>query len=434
MERLHTLLAGRSELLTLADSAEAQAVQWRSVVSEPIMAKVKAGDLAGAQALVDDAARARFDKLRATQTDLQTGISNERTVAAAAVKSSTSHLVDLLLIAAVVVFVAGLLFALTLRYLVVAPIARLAAEVAQVAGGDYGHEVTAGGPPELATLGAGVNEMRSKIFNDLDTVRDARAQVEEKNQQLQAQTEELTRSNRDLEQFAYVASHDLQEPLRKVASFCQLLQRRYANQLDERADQYISFAVDGAQRMQRLINDLLAFSRIGRMTSNFVDVDLNQVVSEVVAQQQQNLARVHAQVTWDALPVVNGEEPLLTALIGNLVSNSVKFQRAGEPPRVHLSAQRHGDEWEVTCADNGIGIEPEFADKVFVIFQRLHNKDAYAGTGIGLAVAKKIIEYHGGRIWVDTTAGPGTTIRFTLPVQVVKPVSPAPRPVEEIVS
>jgi light-regulated signal transduction histidine kinase (bacteriophytochrome) len=283
-------------------------------------------------------------------------------------------------------------------------------------------------------------------------VQRARQTIEEVNRQLELQTEELTRSNRDLEQFAYVASHDLQEPLRKVASFCQLLQRRYAGQLDARADQYIAFAVDGAQRMQRLINDLLAFSRIGRLTSGFSDVDLDAVVREAVDQRETELAETGGSVTWSDLPVVRGEEPLLTSLIGNLISNSIKFRRPDRPPRVRLSARQVDDEWEITCQDNGIGIDAEFADKVFVIFQRLHAKEIYPGTGIGLAISKKIVEYHGGRIWLDTdvaepgaTAPPareGTTIHFTLPAERQAPAAEpvpaaAPAPddrVEETIS
>jgi light-regulated signal transduction histidine kinase (bacteriophytochrome) len=170
--------------------------------------------------------------------------------------------------------------------------------------------------------------------------------------------------------------------------------------------------------MQRLINDLLAFSRIGRHTSGFTEVDLDAVMTDVVDQLDTTISRAQAEVTWTDLPVVRGEEPLLNALLGNLVTNSVKFRRPDVPPRVHLSARRTGDEYEISCQDNGIGIDAEFADKVFVIFQRLHPKDAYPGTGIGLAVAKKIVEYHGGRIWLDSSPEAGSLIKFTLPVPV----------------
>jgi light-regulated signal transduction histidine kinase (bacteriophytochrome) len=215
-----------------------------------------------------------------------------------------------------------------------------------------------------------------------------------------------------------------------VASFCQLLQRRYAGQLDERADQYIYFAVDGAQRMQRLINDLLAFSRIGRMTTGFTDIDLNRIVDDIIGQRGPS----GGAITRDELPVVRGEEPLLSALLNNLVANSVKFRRPEVPPLMHIGAERVGDEWQLYVRDNGIGIGPEFVDKVFVIFQRLHSKEAYPGTGIGLAIGKKIVEYHAGRIWVDTEYRDGTLIRFTLPAiapEAELPSSPVSGPADE---
>jgi light-regulated signal transduction histidine kinase (bacteriophytochrome) len=287
--------------------------------------------------------------------------------------------------------------------------------VRDVAGGSYDKQIASRGSPELRRLAADVDGMRRQIAAELTEVREARSQVEWINDQLKIQADELTRSNRDLEQFAYVASHDLQEPLRKVASFCQLLQRRYSGELDERADQYIAFAVDGAQRMQRLINDLLAFSRIGRLTSGFTDVDLNRVLAEVRSQLDAR-AGADAEVNWSDLPIVEGEEPLLTTLFVNLIGNSLKFRRPGVPPVITVSGHLAGAEWQINVRDNGIGIEPEFADKVFLIFQRLHARDAYEGTGIGLAIVKKIVEYHGGRIWLDLEVAEGTSINFTLPV------------------
>ncbi|HEY2672637.1 MAG TPA: ATP-binding protein, partial [Rugosimonospora sp.] len=408
--------------------AQSKIATWHSVVADPVIARVRAGDRPGALALIDDRARTLFDQVRNALTRLQNSIVTVRNAAVNRLTATSNDIVRLLIAAAVVVLLAGALLAFLLRYLVTRPVANLAAEVRRIAAGDYNHTVDTDGPPEVAALGQDVEGMRRKIVADLDEVRGARESVEEINRQLEAQASELTRSNRDLEQFAYVASHDLQEPLRKVASFCQLLQRRYAGQLDERADQYIGFAVDGAQRMQRLINDLLAFSRIGRVTSEFTDVDLNEVAADSAAQNEATVTRAGGTITWDPLPVVRGEESLLVALIGNLISNSVKFRRPDVAPRVHLSAQRRDGEWEIECRDNGIGIEAEFADKVFVIFQRLHVKGAYPGTGIGLAIAKKIVEYHGGRIWLDTSAEQGTAIRFTLPVEAViaAPVSPAP--------
>lgn len=394
---------------------EERALQWRQSVAEPVIATTEQSGTQAGQALITDQARQQFDQLRSAVNDLQEEILVAREEAAANVRTSSNVLVVLLIVAALVVVVAGALLLLSLDRMVIRPLVGLADQVREVAEGDYQHGIATTGPPEFIRLGEDVDAMRQKIAADLAEVRAARERIEWVNAQLQKQAEELTRSNRDLEQFAYVASHDLQEPLRKVASFCQLLQRRYAGQLDERADQYIAFAVDGAQRMQRLINDLLAFSRIGRLTTGFVEVDLNKVMGDVAGQTEAARQYADAELTWDELPVISGEEPLLTNLLANLVSNSIKFRRPDVPPKVHVSARLVDAGWEISCQDNGIGIEPEFADKIFVIFQRLHSKDAYPGTGIGLAIVKKIVEYHGGQVWVDTDVPEGTAIRFTLP-------------------
>ncbi|MFC4019665.1 ATP-binding protein [Micromonospora sp. GCM10011542] len=394
---------------------EQRAEQWRQTVAVPVVSTTQRSGTAAGQALITDQARQQFDQVRAAVEGLQQEILAARQQAADDVRSSSNLLVVLLIVAALVVVVAGGVLLLSLDRMVIRPLTGLADQVREVAEGDYQHGIAVVGPPEFLQLGEDVDAMRRKIAKDLAEVREARERIEWVNGQLQKQAEELTRSNRDLEQFAYVASHDLQEPLRKVASFCQLLQRRYAGQLDERADQYIAFAVDGAQRMQRLINDLLAFSRIGRLTTGFVEVDLNKVMGDVAGQTEAARQYADAELTWTELPVIRGEEPLLTNLLANLVSNSIKFRRPDVPPKVHISARLVGDEWEISCQDNGIGIEPEFADKIFVIFQRLHSKDAYPGTGIGLAIVKKIVEYHGGQVWVDTDVPEGTAIRFTLP-------------------
>ncbi|MET8351177.1 MULTISPECIES: sensor histidine kinase [unclassified Micromonospora] len=394
---------------------EERAEQWRQSVALPVISTTEQSGTSAGQALVTERARQQFDEVRSAIDDLQREILAAREQSASDVRSSSNLLVALLIIAALVVVVAGAVLLLSLDRMVIRPLIGLADQVREVAEGDYQHGIATTGPPEFVQLGADVDAMRQKIASDLAEVREARERIEWVNSQLQKQAEELTRSNRDLEQFAYVASHDLQEPLRKVASFCQLLQRRYAGQLDERADQYIAFAVDGAQRMQRLINDLLAFSRIGRLTNGFVEVDLNKVMGDVAGQTEAARQYADAELTWTELPVIRGEEPLLTNLLANLVSNSIKFRRPDVPPKVHISTRLVGSEWEISCQDNGIGIEPEFADKIFVIFQRLHSKDAYPGTGIGLAIVKKIVEYHGGRVWVDTDVPEGTAIRFTLP-------------------
>ncbi|MEU8084481.1 ATP-binding protein [Micromonospora sp. NPDC049101] len=394
---------------------EERTAQWRQSVAEPVITTTERSGTSAGQALVTERARQQFDEVRSAVNDLQEEVLAAREQTADNVRTSSNVLVVLLIVAALVVVVAGAVLLLSLDRMVVRPLTGLATQVREVAEGDYQHRIATTGPPEFIQLGDDVDAMRQKIAADLAEVRAARERIEWVNSQLQKQAEELTRSNRDLEQFAYVASHDLQEPLRKVASFCQLLQRRYAGQLDERADQYIAFAVDGAQRMQRLINDLLAFSRIGRLTTGFVEVDLNKVMGDVAGQTEAARQYADAELTWTDLPVISGEEPLLTNLLANLVSNAIKFRRADVAPAVHVSARLVGSEWEISCQDNGIGIEPEFADKIFVIFQRLHSKDAYPGTGIGLAIVKKIVEYHGGRVWVDTSVPEGTAIRFTLP-------------------
>ncbi|MEU4639329.1 ATP-binding protein [Micromonospora sp. NPDC023814] len=401
----------RAELRVVEERAEA----WRQSVAVPVITTTEQRGTAAGQVLVTDQARAQFDQVRAALDNLQLRILEARQQSAGDVRRTSDLLVVLLIAALAVVVVAGSMLLISLDKMVVRPLTGLADQVREVAEGDYRHGITGAGPPEFVRLAGDVDAMRRKIAKELDEVREARERIEWVNSQLQKQAEELTRSNRDLEQFAYVASHDLQEPLRKVASFCQLLQRRYAGQLDERADQYIAFAVDGAQRMQRLINDLLAFSRIGRLTTGFTEVDMNKVMGDVAGQTEAARQYADAELTWGELPVIRGEEPLLTNLLANLVSNSIKFRRPDVPPKVHVSARLVGDEWEISCQDNGIGIEPEFADKIFVIFQRLHAKDAYPGTGIGLAIVKKIVEYHGGRVWVDTGTEEGTAIRFTLP-------------------
>ncbi|MFI7577930.1 ATP-binding protein [Micromonospora sp. NPDC049497] len=412
---MRALLDGDPAIAEDLDRVEARAAQWREKVAVPVITATGEDGPDAGQALVTDRAREQFDQVRAAADDLQAEILATRERSAADVRRSSNQLAVLLIVAAAVVAVAGIALVLSLDRMVIRPLTDLATQVREVAEGDYQHRIAGSGPPEFIHLSDDVDAMRRKIAKDLDEVREARERIEWVNSQLQKQAEELTRSNRDLEQFAYVASHDLQEPLRKVASFCQLLQRRYAGQLDERADQYIAFAVDGAQRMQRLINDLLAFSRIGRLTTGFTEVDLNKVMGDVAGQTEAALQYADAELTWGELPVIRGEEPLLTNLLANLVSNSIKFRRPDVPPKVHVSARLVGDEWEISCQDNGIGIEPEFADKIFVIFQRLHAKDAYPGTGIGLAIVKKIVEYHGGHVWVDTGTEEGTAIRFTLP-------------------
>jgi PAS domain S-box-containing protein len=240
----------------------------------------------------------------------------------------------------------------------------------------------------------------------------------EAEERLRQTADELARSNADLEQFAYVASHDLQEPLRMVASYTQLLQRRYADKIDAEATEFIRFAVDGAVRMQRLIEDLLEYSRVGTRGKPLAAVDASQALDDALANLKVALGESGATVTRDQLPDVMADPVQLTQVFQNLISNGIKFHRPGIPPEVHVGAKHLSDGnrrvVEFTVRDNGIGIEEGFFERIFVIFQRLHTRDAFPGTGIGLALCKKIIERHGGRIWVKSTVGAGTTFFFTL--------------------
>ena len=224
---------------------------------------------------------------------------------------------------------------------------------------------------------------------------------------------ELERSNQELEHFAYVASHDLQEPLRMIASYTQLLARRYQGEIDERADKYIHYIVDGARRMQELVSDLLELSRAGTKARTLRPTDCEEVVVRSLRNMRIALEESKAQVTYDELPIVVYDPTQLGQLFQNLISNAVKFRRE-ETPQVHISARKEERDWIISVQDNGIGIPPEQVDTIFEVFRRLHARDEYPGTGVGLAIAKKIVERHGGDIWLDSTLGLGTTFYFSV--------------------
>ncbi|GAA3577461.1 hypothetical protein GCM10022419_068390 [Nonomuraea rosea] len=300
-----------------------------------------------------------------------------------------------------VLLACGAGLALIVRHAVLKPIAQLTEQVRTVAGGDFDHTLHVDRPAELAELSSHIDSMRARVVSAWRVAAD--------------QADELRRSNGELEQFAYVASHDLQEPLRKVASFTQMLEQRYGPQLDERAKQYIHYAVDGAKRMQLLINDLLDFSRVGRVTGEKSAVESGAALDTALENLSATIEDTGTTVTRDDLPAVTANRLQLTQLFQNLIENAVKF-RSEEPPRIHIGAVRAGAMWEFSCADNGIGVEQKYADRIFLIFQRLHPRDVYPGTGIGLALCRKIVEYHGGQLWLDgSTPGQGATFRWTLP-------------------
>ncbi|HEX6908932.1 MAG TPA: ATP-binding protein [Longimicrobium sp.] len=251
----------------------------------------------------------------------------------------------------------------------------------------------------------------SKIYTAV--LRDVTERVHAE-EALAQQADELARSNAELEQFAYVASHDLQEPLRMVSSYTQLLARRYRDKLDDDAHEFIGYAVDGVQRMQSLISDLLAYSRVGSRGGSLEATSLDTALARTLDMLRVPLEEAGAEVTADPLPTVRADPVQMGQLLQNLVGNALKF-RGEAPPRVHVGARRDGAEWIISVRDNGIGIAPEYAQRIFVIFQRLHTRADYPGTGIGLAICKKIVERHGGRIWVESAEGRGSTFHFTLP-------------------
>ncbi|GLX98929.1 ATP-binding protein [Herbidospora sp. NBRC 101105] len=308
---------------------------------------------------------------------------------------------------AAVLLLAGIAFTLLVRYVVLRPVATLQDQVRKVAAGDFDTKLNVTRPAEMAELSGHVDAMRRRVLREWRETQ--RAQ-----QALADQAAELKRSNSELEQFAYVASHDLQEPLRKVSSFSQMLEQRYGDQLDDRAKQYIKFAVDGAKRMQLLINDLLDFSRVGRVSDDRVPTSTADALQTALDNLAARIEDNDATVVHENLPVVSGNRMLLTQLFQNLIGNAIKF-RSEDPPEIVITAERKDGMWEFACSDNGIGVDAKYADRIFLIFQRLHPRDVYPGTGIGLALCRKIVEYHGGRIWLEESPDhKGTTFRWTL--------------------
>ncbi|MEU4651474.1 sensor histidine kinase [Nocardia fluminea] len=418
-DRLRELLADHPGLLADLAGVELAALRWRADFTDPATGAVSSrADIGLDAATVAVRRKALFDAVRDTFA-----VQNDRLVAV--VDSDSTELENarttrnIVLSGIVAVFLlTGALLTVLVRRLVVRPLGYLTESSRRVAAGEFDAHIEAVGPSDIALVCEAVENMRHHIVAELASARVQEAALLRQKQDLDIHAEELRRSNTELEQFAYVASHDLQEPLRKVASFCQLLEKRYGDQLDERGKQYIDFAVDGAKRMQVLINDLLTFSRVGRMSEGTEPVGLDQTLDEAVAALSATVEESGAVIERPAaLPELVGEPTLLTMLWQNLLGNAIKFRTPGLTPVVRVECVPTADdseEWEFSVSDNGIGVEAEFAEKVFVIFQRLHPRDAYGGTGIGLAVCKKIVEFHGGRIWLDTDYRDGTRLCFTL--------------------
>ncbi|MEU3668512.1 sensor histidine kinase [Streptomyces virginiae] len=418
--RLATVLAGdegddgvREDLTAVQEAART----WREQFAAPAIASVEKGT---APPSLQDG-KDRFDEVRrriaAQQARLDRIQADARTTFGEA-RSQRDHI----LLAIVVAFLlAGTALAVLLHVGVLRPLALVRTASQRVADGAFEEEIPLRGPSDLRALARAVEAMRHRTVAELKASRRNAERLDRTAAELDAQAVELRRSNAELEQFAYVASHDLQEPLRKVASFCQLLEKRYGDQLDERGAQYIGFAVDGAKRMQVLINDLLTFSRVGRVQDAretvAMDGPLDRALRNLAAAVEESGAEI---IRPERLPDVVGDPTLLTMLWQNLVGNAVKFRSPDRAPRVEV-ALAEGPDAEpgfhtFTVTDNGIGVPAEFAEKVFVIFQRLHGRETYGGTGIGLSLCKKIVEHAGGRIRIDTDHREGTRIVFTLPV------------------
>jgi signal transduction histidine kinase len=314
-------------------------------------------------------------------------------LSAADAQSSASVSTRLVVIASILGLGLSLLVAVLLSLNISLPLSRLTATANRIAAGERIEPAASRRGDEIGSLSRAVTKM----------VRT-----------LNQQAGELKRSNGDLEQFAYIASHDLQEPLRMVSGFTGLLQRRYAGKLDADADEFIGFAIGGVNRMQELINDLLSYSRVGREEVSAKPVDMQLVVDQALANLQTAIEERSALVSRGPLPTVLANHGMLVRVFQNLIGNALKFCKA-ERPIVRIAAEQRGTEWVFSVADNGIGIDPQYRDRIFLIFQRLHQQGEYPGTGIGLAVVKRIVERNGGRIWLESEPGKGTTFFFTLP-------------------
>ncbi|MGV9557663.1 sensor histidine kinase [Streptomyces sp. NPDC003522] len=415
-ELLHDDAADLKDLRAVRDAAEA----WQARIARPIAAAPSGTPSPLATERAAEGKKA-FDALRSALSDQQERLRTERAHAAEGLSSTMTLRNWVFSAIAVVILALTILIFEGLRRGITAPLAQLGADARIIAGGVFDHPITPAGPADLRQLSGEIDFMRRRLVRELAFTEEARLRLD-------AQTADLQRSNAELEQFAYVASHDLQEPLRKVSSFTQLLQRRYGGRLDDRADQYIDYAVDGANRMQTLINDLLDFSRVGRVHHELRSVDLDSVLEQTLSTLSVSIEETGASITHDPLPSLIADRTQMGMLWQNLIGNAVKFHRPDRTPEIHVSAVREDSLWRFSVTDNGIGIDPEYAEKVFVIFQRLHTREAYNGSGIGLAMCKKIVEFHGGTIHVDPEHRDGARITFTLATEPPETAAAVPLP------
>ncbi|ORW19554.1 sensor histidine kinase [Mycobacterium palustre] len=415
-DEIRRRLDRRPDLIADLDAVEKAAADWRSNYAEPAIASVAPAGRNVTNRPATERGKAEFDHLRTLFDTQNANLAAARDRATDDLRHTDAWRDRMLGAMVVLFFGTAASLGLLMRDAVTRPLAALAAACRRITDGDFGERISPPKrPKDIRNMAIDVENMRERLVEELDKSRSARTLLDE-------QALELRRSNAELEQFAYVASHDLQEPLRKVASFCQLLEKRYGDKLDERGMEYIGYAVDGAKRMQVLINDLLTFSRVGRLGTLQTQVDLGQALDAGLANLATAIEEADAEIVRPSqpLPEIIGDPTLVTMLWQNLIGNAVKFRHTGRAPSVVIDCQGrtgdHGGEWLFSVSDNGIGIAPEFAEKVFVIFQRLHGRDMYSGTGMGLALCKKIVEHHGGTIWVDTSYTDGTRFQFTLPI------------------
>ncbi|MCC5033630.1 CHASE3 domain-containing protein [Streptomyces sp. WAC 00631] len=416
-------LVGPDQVMSEDLSAIEQAADgWRSTHAVPLIERTSSGEQETGDTPELEKSRESFDGLRALFTKQNEHIAEAKAEARAeliSTRTTRDWVYGLMIISFVL---AAIALTVLLRRTVGGPLLALRESSQRVADGEFDHRISAAGPADVRAVALAVEAMRHRIVEELEATRNREARLTQQTGDLDAQAVELRRSNAELEQFAYVASHDLQEPLRKVASFCQLLEKRYGDELDDRGKQYIAFAVDGAKRMQILINDLLTFSRVGRVNDDRRPVALDETLDRALANLSTAIEESGARVERpETLPEVTGDPTTLAMLWQNLVGNAVKFRSPDRVPEVTITAEQSGEDgsWRFCVTDNGIGIPPEFSEKVFIIFQRLHGRETYTGTGIGLALCKKIVEHHGGQITLDTDLAEGTRICFTLPGRAV---------------
>jgi signal transduction histidine kinase len=414
----------RADLIADLEAIERASAAWRATYAEPLITSVTPGAPHVAKLDAVEHGKAEFDGIRSLFDTQNAHLVAAREVGSNELVRMRSWRDRVLIVMVATFFATALLLAFLVRRAVTRPLAALAAACRRITEGNFGDSIFLRGPKDIRGIATDVENMRQRIVDELEASRSDRARLANQTEALDEQAVELRRSNAELEQFAYVASHDLQEPLRKVASFCQLLEKRYGDQLDERGVEYIRFAVDGAKRMQVLINDLLTFSRVGRLNLTHTEFGLDATLDAALVNLAAAIEESGANIVLlrRPLPAIIGDPTLLAMLWQNLIGNAVKFRQDDLEPHIVIDCERGtggcNGEWLFSVSDNGIGIPEEFVDKVFVIFQRLHGRDAYSGTGIGLALCKKIVELHGGSIWIDTSYTDGTRFRFTMPIAV----------------